>query len=357
MRRSSYYIEDEPEEAEDAGWLSSIMSIFSCSCGSSEEGNANQEDKKDGILNMTILITEFIVTALLLIGPFMATATLQEGISKNKDYVIMSFAVSTFIFYLLFPRAQLNPAATVASMVCKDTTIIQGCFNILFQCMGSTLSSSLVQFIYQDEKGVDWMCNVVFNTDGFNTILGEYITTLLLIVAMQKFPVATAVFDRAIRSLVMSFFIYGGYNLLWKIDLGSMNFARTFGPAMVDTIHGYFSGLLNVEGEVYANWSSAGFVAIGTLSGGFAAGLFDKWSRTHPYPEIERTMNYTDAPEETAENNNTAPGYNFAFQKRSRSVSKEKVQPRLSPRSSPPNQSPAIMGDRVMPRTSRRRLI
>jgi len=290
-----------------------------------------------------IVITEYVATALFLIGPFMCCALVSAGQETAQD-LLYNFAKSLLVVHLLFRTAHLNPAVTIVAMITGDTGMKQGFYNIIAQTLGSFTSASFVQVLYGKRFGSEFMCNIIhFNElgqfagmseqdlmdetflhkafaqiylgDCFGTAIAELLATSIFVLTVYKLTIDTRailIIDRILMAIIVSTVYYFGLVLTYAHDTGSLNPARSLGPALVNGCHWIYAKIMNqehkhsalqaqLEGrletaqtaisnntlyiggeEMFQVWDSLLFVMIGTISAAFVVGLFARWTKRHP---------------------------------------------------------------------------
>jgi glycerol uptake facilitator protein len=182
----------------------------------------------------------------------------EFGIGVLGISIAFGLVVATMVYALGYiSGCHINPAVTVAFWVTKRIEANKAIFYIGSQLAGAAAGGYLLGVLFPQaiapiHLGVTYLGKGVTVSQG---IAMEFIITFLLVLVIF----ATAIDQRAPRGfagLAIGVVILFGVMVGWPITGGSMNPARTFGPAVAS---GFFQNHL-----VY--W-------VGPVLGGIAAGL------------------------------------------------------------------------------------
>jgi len=279
---------------------------------------------------MRKVLDEYVATFLYLVIPFMCTAHYQiqtPGVNERViEYVLFLFAYFLFWTIVLFPRVHLNPVVTIVTVISKDVGMKQGLLNIFGQVWGAITAASVAHALYGKQSGSEFMCNIihivesdqmanvlehedsskwwsqVYTADALGTMLAEFCFTGLFALFYYKLnvesrPMHHLIIDRLSMATIIASVYYAGLKLTWAHDSGSLNPARTFAPALVNTCHELYAHYMEQDHahfsiqalgwwknneQMFGLWDSFFIILSGTMSAGVVVGLFGRWTKKNP---------------------------------------------------------------------------
>lgn len=261
------------------------------------------------------LLIEFVATCLFLVVPFFSLGQNQDDLNYKK-YVCTSFAFTCSLIVVLFPKSQLNPCVTIATMISKDVSIGQGLFNMIMQFSGAFCAAMISLIVYGREtvekpgsSGALYMCNLMqaydplhpasetenaadilaaYKTDMIlEVFFGEFMVTFVLVLTVYKLAFEMSsnfLLDKVCMAVIVGAVLYAGVSIMWDHDGGSLNPARSLGPVIAESIWLLYLGMGGVTPKedktlLYGPWASCAIISCATISASVAAGFFAKWTK------------------------------------------------------------------------------
>jgi len=179
--------------------------------------------------------------------------------------ITQGFAIATFVYAISHTSGgHINPAVTIGLMVTKHIGILRGVTYILAQITGGILGAGLLKAVLpnavEGNLGTTTLGNGIDQGQGF---LFEFILTFTLLftifgTALSKEAGASG--THTLAPLPIGFAVLIGVAIAFNFTGGSLNPARTFGPAIWSS-----------------TWTHHWIYWVGPLSGALAAGLLQRF--------------------------------------------------------------------------------
>ncbi|XP_047338973.1 aquaporin TIP2-3-like [Impatiens glandulifera] len=216
------------------------------------------------VTSLKSYLSEFIATLLFVfagVGSAIAFNKLESDGALNPSGLVAIAVAHAFALFVGVSIAanisggHLNPAVTLGLAVGGNITIITGIFYWIAQCLGSIVACLLLKFV---TNGLSIPTHgVASGMNGFEGVVMEIVITFALVYTVY----ATAVDPKkgsigTIAPIAIGFIVGANILAAGPFSGGSMNPARSFGPAVV-------SGDLS---QIWIYW-------VGPLIGGALAGL------------------------------------------------------------------------------------
>lgn len=137
---------------------------------------------------------------------------------------------------------QINSAVTVALMVSGDVNYAQGLFNIIAQIFGAILGALFLWCITDGNSDLGANHNSRVGIDLLSVCIGEFMGTYLLCwvvfqtaVAEKSITRSKSNFNPVAAPIAIGAAVFLAHMLLINLTTCSINFPRSFGPALVAT--------------------------------------------------------------------------------------------------------------------------
>ncbi|TPX58322.1 hypothetical protein SpCBS45565_g08030 [Spizellomyces sp. 'palustris'] len=210
------------------------------------------------------VVAEFIATAFFVFfvgGSVQTPAILRNGApATSADFVITGFVQGLAILCLVASVAgisggHINPAVTACLMVIRSMPVVTGIMYMLAQFVGGIVGAALFKACVAS-RGHELGATVPTSwINPFQTILIEFFITSMLLFVVLSTAVHSGVTASGIKPLApipIGFAVAIGVFLAGPLTGGSMNPARSFGPAVISNTWRYH----------YAFWVSPFLAAV-----------------------------------------------------------------------------------------------
>eukprot|EP01025_Chloroclados_australasicus_P042804 TRINITY_DN4554_c0_g1_i13.p1 TRINITY_DN4554_c0_g1~~TRINITY_DN4554_c0_g1_i13.p1 ORF type:complete len:282 (+),score=23.21 TRINITY_DN4554_c0_g1_i13:94-846(+) len=170
--------------------------------------------------------------------------------------VPLVFGTATMaLVYTIGPSGagHLNPAVTLALMIAKKESILQGLLMIFAQFLGSLVGVGFLAGTIPFSGDSSYGANVLGeNVTPGNAFMGEMMMTMFLVHVILATTEEKK--GRVLAPIVIGFTVFLGHGILLPLDGCSLNPARSFGPAVVTGKFQHFEVFLfgPVLGAIFA---------------------------------------------------------------------------------------------------------
>ncbi|KNC98018.1 MIP family channel protein [Spizellomyces punctatus DAOM BR117] len=197
------------------------------------------------------VVAEFIGTAFFVffVGGSVQTPAIirNEAPATAADFVITGFVQGLAILCLVASIAgisggHINPAVTACLMVVRSMPVITGIMYMIAQFIGAIVGAALFKACVASRGGDLGATVPTWWINPFQTILIEFFITSMLLFVVLSTAVHAGVTSSGIKPLApipIGFAVAIGVFLAGPLTGGSMNPARSFGPAVVSNTWRY----------------------------------------------------------------------------------------------------------------------
>eukprot|EP01111_Echinosteliopsis_oligospora_P019624 TRINITY_DN957_c0_g1_i1.p1 TRINITY_DN957_c0_g1~~TRINITY_DN957_c0_g1_i1.p1 ORF type:complete len:348 (-),score=99.94 TRINITY_DN957_c0_g1_i1:91-1134(-) len=242
------------------------------------------------------VVVEFIATALFVFfacGSVIAVGSYPDNrvtIAANLlAAVIQGYAIATLVYSIAHTSGgHINPAVTASLMASGHVGFIRGSLYIIAQVIGGIAGAGLLKAVipapFEDTLGATDLSNRITPGEGF---VFEFIMTFMLIFTIFGTAInteSTVNGSHVLAPLPIGFAVTIGVGIAYTFTGGSLNPARSFGPAVV-------GGHWHVH---YIYW-------LGPLGAGVVVGLLERYIFLI---EVDHTKK-ADTPSESVKGNST----------------------------------------------------
>jgi len=178
------------------------------------------------------------------------TIALSRGLSVLS--IAATFGLCITLLVYLFANTsggQVNSAVTVALMVSGNINIAQGLCNIMAQIFGAIVGAFLLWCIVPSPPTNLGVNQIPYGTSLLAACIGEFMGTYLLCWVVFQTAVAEKSITRGKSDLnpvaapiAIGAAVFLAHMLLIPLTSCSINFPRSFGPAIISTIKTRFNG-------------------------------------------------------------------------------------------------------------------
>jgi len=191
--------------------------------------------------------------------------SLQSAATPLSAAISQGFAIATFVYAISHTSGgHINPAVTLALSISGHMGIFRGLFYILAQLVGGITGAALLSAILPGEFDSTLGSTVpATQISLFQALLCEFIITFTLLftifgTAINKAGSASG--THSLAPLPIGFAVLIGVSIAFSITGGSMNPARSFGPAVVS-----------------GTWTNHWVYWIGPMGAALAVGLLERY--------------------------------------------------------------------------------
>mmetsp|Transcript_3443 Transcript_3443/g.7800 ORF Transcript_3443/g.7800 Transcript_3443/m.7800 type:complete len:305 (-) Transcript_3443:72-986(-) len=192
------------------------------------------------------VVAEFIaMTLFVFVGCGSAMSIAKDEGSAWVLQVSLTFGLAiTALAYTVghYSGAQINCAVTFGLVIYGHISVLQGFVNFLGQMLGSVLGAVLLKIMYpegKDKTGGLATNSVAPGWTSGGALIGEFMGTFLLMYVVFETAVnSMAAANAAVAPLAIGLSVFLAHSVLIPVDGCSINPTRTFGPALIDSMHG-----------------------------------------------------------------------------------------------------------------------
>jgi len=201
--------------------------------------------------------------------------------------VALTFGFAIFVLAVAIGHhsgGQMNCAVTLALVITKDLSPLQGLLNFIAQIFGSITGAFFLWAVFPSDMDQTKSLGSNMLSPGYNwwnAFVGEIIMTFLLVFVVFESAVNPA-YKGTLAQLAIGMAVFLAHSIMIAVDGCSINPTRSFGPAVVASMRDYGK----TSDEI---WQHHWIFWVGPLLGATLAALMVKlwWKTSSPLPSDE----------------------------------------------------------------------
>ena len=182
-------------------------------------------------------LAELVGTFVLVLGAAGSAAVVVDELSGSATMLIailgsvLALSAGVYMFYDI-SGAQFNPAVTIALFALRKISWIAGLGNIVAQLVGGILAAAVLAVAIPLGPSNYGLTTVAFGTEIWQAVVLEASATFILVSTILFVAVRYRV-PAAVAALAIPTALGAGLIVSGALTGGSLNPARTFGPALL----------------------------------------------------------------------------------------------------------------------------
>ena len=182
-------------------------------------------------------LAELVGTLVLVLGSVGSAMVVADELSGSANMLIavlgsvFALSAAIYMFYDI-SGAQFNPVVTVALLVLRKISLVAGIGNIAAQFVGAVLATAVLAAAVPHGPSNYGLTTVAFGTELWEAVILEATATFILVLTILFVAVRYRV-PANVGALAIPTALAAGLIISGPLTGGSLNPARTFGPALL----------------------------------------------------------------------------------------------------------------------------